>query len=122
MSNLNAASGSVRFRFEPILEPDLATATPMSGCASILPGITGVFIGAKSAAALFPGSALLTLDGCPRVGTPSTCIFGYLREYFRDGTPPAAMTVCFADDPIFPSTGADNSTDVQGRTWGERRC
>ena len=25
--NLNAASGSVRFRFEPIFEPDLATTT-----------------------------------------------------------------------------------------------
>ncbi|KAF7333867.1 AB hydrolase-1 domain-containing protein [Mycena venus] len=42
----------------------------------------------RRTAALFPGSVLLTLDAVAHtsVGAPSTCVLGYLGQYFRNGT------------------------------------
>ncbi|KAJ6566157.1 TAP-like protein-domain-containing protein [Mycena capillaripes] len=69
--------------------------------------------GAKSTMGLFPGSVLLTLDTVAHtsVNAPSTCVYGHLGQYFRNGTLPAQGTVCSPDDPLFPS----NNADVLGR-------
>ncbi|KAJ6554854.1 hypothetical protein B0H19DRAFT_1263146 [Mycena capillaripes] len=73
--------------------------------------------GANSTVALFPGSVLLTLDTVAHtsVNAPSTCVYGYLGQYFRNGTLPPGGTVCSPDDPLFPSNNAGNSADVLQR-------
>ncbi|KAJ6606096.1 Alpha/Beta hydrolase protein [Mycena vulgaris] len=60
--------------------------------------------GAKVTAAAFPGSVLLTIDspGHTSLGAPSTCFYGYLRQYFQNGTLPAPGTVCQPDGVLFP--------------------
>ncbi|KAJ7713376.1 Alpha/Beta hydrolase protein, partial [Mycena metata] len=60
--------------------------------------------GAKSTVDAFPGSALLTIDapGHTSLGAPSTCFYGYLRQYFQNGTLPPQSTVCQPDDVLFP--------------------
>ncbi|KAJ7773931.1 alpha/beta-hydrolase [Mycena metata] len=67
--------------------------------------------GANKTAQAFPGSVLLTLDAVAHtsVNAPSTCVFGYLREYFVNGTLPPVGTMCTPDSPVFPSS-AGNST------------
>ncbi|KAF8193264.1 hypothetical protein K438DRAFT_1829381 [Mycena galopus ATCC 62051] len=45
---------------------------------------------------------------------------GYLRQYFRNGTSPAAGTVCTPDNPLFPSSNAQNSTNTTGRELDAR--
>ncbi|KAJ7059643.1 hypothetical protein C8F01DRAFT_989451 [Mycena amicta] len=61
---------------------------------------------AKKTASLFPGSALLTYNtvGHTSVAASSTCIYGYMREYFRDGTLPPPGTICQPDETLFNST------------------
>ncbi|KAF7350293.1 AB hydrolase-1 domain-containing protein [Mycena venus] len=51
------------------------------------------------------------------VNAPSICVYGYLRQYFRNGTLPAIGTVCTPDNPLFPSS---NSTDLSGRDLTSR--
>ncbi|KAJ7127789.1 Alpha/Beta hydrolase protein [Mycena epipterygia] len=60
--------------------------------------------GAKSTLDAFPGSALLTIDapGHTSLGAPSTCFYGYLRQYFQNGTLPPQSTVCQPDGVLFP--------------------
>ncbi|KAJ7731072.1 TAP-like protein-domain-containing protein [Mycena metata] len=60
--------------------------------------------GAKSTVDAFPGSALLTIDapGHTSLGAPSTCFYGYLRQYFQNGTLPPQGTVCQPDGVLFP--------------------
>ncbi|KAJ7490993.1 Alpha/Beta hydrolase protein [Mycena latifolia] len=63
-------------------------------------------VGAESTAAAFPGSGLLTINspGHTSVNTHSTCAYGYLRQYFQNGTLPAPGTVCQPDRVLFPAT------------------
>ncbi|KAF7336666.1 AB hydrolase-1 domain-containing protein [Mycena venus] len=65
-------------------------------------------VGAKSTADAFPGSVLLTVDspGHTSVNAHSTCSYGYLREYFQNGTLPAPGTVCRPDGVLFPPAEA----------------
>ncbi|KAJ7041515.1 TAP-like protein-domain-containing protein [Mycena alexandri] len=51
-------------------------------------------LGAEKPAKAFPGSVLLTLDAVAHtsVNAPSTCVFGYLRQYFVNGTLPNVGT------------------------------
>ncbi|KAF8175077.1 Alpha/Beta hydrolase protein [Mycena galopus ATCC 62051] len=60
--------------------------------------------GAKSTVDAFPGSVLLTIDapGHTSLGAPSTCFYGYLREYFQNGTLPPQSTVCQPSGVLFP--------------------
>ncbi|KAJ6548180.1 Alpha/Beta hydrolase protein [Mycena vulgaris] len=60
--------------------------------------------GAKATADAFPGSVLLTIDspGHTSLGAPSMCFYGYLRQYFQNGTLPAPGTVCKPDGVLFP--------------------
>ncbi|KAF7367709.1 AB hydrolase-1 domain-containing protein [Mycena sanguinolenta] len=64
---------------------------------------------AEKATSLFPGSVLLTQDspGHTSLVAPSTCTHGALRDYFQNGTLPAANTVCAVDAELFP--GAANA-------------
>ncbi|KAJ7773944.1 TAP-like protein-domain-containing protein [Mycena metata] len=73
--------------------------------------------GAIKTVQAFPGSVLLTLDavGHTSINAPSTCVYGYLRQYFVNGTLPEVGTVCTPDSPLFPSS-ADNSTTLGRRT------
>ncbi|KAJ7152023.1 Alpha/Beta hydrolase protein, partial [Mycena filopes] len=63
-------------------------------------------VGANKTAKAFPKSVLLTLDAVAHtsMGAPSVCVFGYLQQYFVNGTLPDAGTVCTPDDPLFPSS------------------
>ncbi|KAJ7275703.1 alpha/beta hydrolase fold-domain-containing protein, partial [Mycena rebaudengoi] len=60
--------------------------------------------GAKSTLDAFPGSTLLTIDapGHTSLGAPSICFYGYLRQYFQNGTLPPQSTVCQPDGVLFP--------------------
>ncbi|KAJ7030780.1 Alpha/Beta hydrolase protein [Mycena alexandri] len=71
--------------------------------------------GAIKTAQAFPGSVLLTLDavGHTSVNAPSTCVFGYLREYFVNGTLPEVGTVCTPNAPVFPSS--EGNSTASGR-------
>ncbi|KAJ7151960.1 TAP-like protein-domain-containing protein [Mycena filopes] len=66
--------------------------------------VTSIY-GANKTAHAFPGSVLLTLDAVAHTSVlaPSTCVLGYLRKYFVNGTLPEVGTVCTPDDPLFPS-------------------
>ncbi|KAJ7743451.1 TAP-like protein-domain-containing protein [Mycena maculata] len=68
--------------------------------------------------AAFPRAGLLTVDspGHTSTAVPSTCVYEYLRAYFRNGTLPAAGAVCTLDSPIFLTTG--NSTQTGGAKRG----
>ncbi|KAJ6500919.1 TAP-like protein-domain-containing protein [Mycena sanguinolenta] len=71
---------------------------------------------AESTAADFPGSALLTLNspGHTSLGGPSTCVYGYLQQYFQNGTLPAPGTVCQPDGVLFPPANATESLVARG--------
>ncbi|KAJ7186580.1 Alpha/Beta hydrolase protein [Mycena filopes] len=71
--------------------------------------------GANKTANAFPGSVMLTLDAVAHTSTGalSTCVFGYLRQYFVNGTLPDAGTACTPDDPLFPSTAANSTTSTR---------
>ncbi|KAF7345031.1 AB hydrolase-1 domain-containing protein [Mycena venus] len=79
--------------------------------------------GAKSTVDAFPGSALLTIDspGHTSTAVPSTCVSGYLRQYFQNGTLPAPGTVCQPDGVLFPSANA-TTEDVTARELDARRA
>ncbi|KAJ7753230.1 hypothetical protein B0H16DRAFT_1690860 [Mycena metata] len=47
------------------------------------------------------------------VNAPSTCVFGYLREYFVNGTLPEVGTVCTPNSPLFPSS--EGNSTASGR-------
>ncbi|KAJ7474215.1 TAP-like protein-domain-containing protein [Mycena latifolia] len=72
--------------------------------------------GAIKTAASFPGSALLTQDspGHTSMTAPSLCTWGYLREYFQNGTLPAPGTVCAVDAELFPSAAGKTSAKRSG--------
>ncbi|KAJ7872587.1 Alpha/Beta hydrolase protein [Mycena leptocephala] len=73
--------------------------------------------GAKSTLDAFPGSALLTIDapGHTSLGAPSTCFYGYLRQYFQNGTLPPQSTVCQPDGVLFPSPANATTEGVAPR-------
>ncbi|KAF7345026.1 AB hydrolase-1 domain-containing protein [Mycena venus] len=79
--------------------------------------------GAKSTVDAFPGSALLTIDspGHTSTAVPSTCVLGYLRQYFQNGTLPAPGTVCQPDGVLFPSANG-TTEDMTARGLNARRA
>ncbi|KAJ6602330.1 Alpha/Beta hydrolase protein [Mycena sp. CBHHK59/15] len=70
------------------------------------------FSSAVKTSGLFPGSVVLTQDspGHTSLVAPSLCTHGYLRQYFKNGTLPAAGTVCAVDAELFPSTSTTSAT------------
>ncbi|KAF7339069.1 AB hydrolase-1 domain-containing protein [Mycena venus] len=73
--------------------------------------------GAKSTVDAFPGSVLLTIDapGHTSLGAPSTCFYGYLRQYFQNGTLPPQSTICQPDGVLFPPPANGTTEDVAPR-------
>ncbi|KAJ6470611.1 hypothetical protein C8R47DRAFT_756061 [Mycena vitilis] len=64
----------------------------------------GTHLGHKNMSKAFPGSVVLTQD-CPghtSLAAPSTCTWGYLREYFYSGILPGKDTVCPVLGSLFP--------------------
>ncbi|KAJ6484076.1 TAP-like protein-domain-containing protein [Mycena sanguinolenta] len=60
----------------------------------------------------FPGSALLTFDapGHTSLTAVSSCITTHMRQYFQNGTLPAAGTVCSPDQELFPSPSSNETS------------
>ncbi|KAJ6495078.1 TAP-like protein-domain-containing protein [Mycena sanguinolenta] len=75
--------------------------------------------GAQSTVDAFPGSALLTIDapGHTSLGAPSTCFYGYLRQYFQNSTLPPQGTVCQPDDVLFPPRSNATTEGVAPDAW-----
>ncbi|KAF7342612.1 AB hydrolase-1 domain-containing protein [Mycena sanguinolenta] len=67
---------------------------------------------AQRTSGYFPGSALLTYDapGHTSLTAVSSCVATHMRQYFQNGTLPAAGTVCSPDQELFPSSSSSNAT------------
>ncbi|KAJ7777630.1 alpha/beta hydrolase fold-domain-containing protein [Mycena maculata] len=80
---------------------------PVGGNTSVpmlIIGNTAVLTSAKKTVKAFPGSVVLTQDcaGHSSLAAPSPCTWGYVRDYFLNGTLPETDTVCPVVGSPFP--------------------